>query len=47
MIKVEVNEILELQRIEQKKFENEKSKKKSLTERCLMPQTDAVLDEYY
>jgi U6 snRNA-associated Sm-like protein LSm1 len=47
MIKVEVNEILELQRIEQKKLENEKSKKKSLTERCSMPQSDAVLDEYY
>ncbi len=47
MIKVDVNEILELQRVEQKKMETEKSKKKSLTEHCLMPQTDAVLDEYY
>ena len=47
MIKVDVNEILELQKIEQKKLEAEKLKKKALSERCLLSQTDAVLDEYY
>jgi U6 snRNA-associated Sm-like protein LSm1 len=49
MIKVDVDEILQLQRIEQKKQEEmEKNKKKAFSERCLFPQTDAtLLDEYY
>lgn len=47
MTKVEVNEILELQRVEQEKEKNEKSEKKALLERCAIPNTDAVLDEYY
>jgi U6 snRNA-associated Sm-like protein LSm1 len=48
MTKVDIDEILELQRIEKKKQEEaEKIKKKSLLERCLVPHTDAILDEYY
>ena len=47
MCRVEAEEILELQRIEHKHEETEKNKKKALMERCLISQTDAVLDEYY
>jgi U6 snRNA-associated Sm-like protein LSm1 len=48
MTKVSIDEILELQRIEKKKQdEADKIKKKSLLERCLVPHTDAILDEYY
>ena len=48
MTQVSVAEILELQRVEQKKQEEaEKTKKKALLERCLIPHTDAILDEYY
>jgi U6 snRNA-associated Sm-like protein LSm1 len=48
MVKVDVNEILELQRVEQKKQEElEKNKKKAMLERCLIPQSDSILDEYY
>jgi len=46
MIKVEPNEILELQKTERKKQEElEKNKKKSLNER--LPQSESLLDEYY
>ena len=47
MIKVEVKEILELQRIEQEKEKQEKSNKKALQERCAILTNDPVLDEYY
>jgi len=47
MIKVEVNEILELQRIEQEKEKQEKSDKKALQERCAILTNDPILDEYY
>lgn len=47
MIKVDIKEILELQKEEQKSQENEKNEKKALLERCAIPNTDAVLDEYY
>ena len=47
MVKVDVNEILELQKIERKKQDElEKNKKRSLNERCMMPQSD-VLDDFY
>lgn len=47
MTKVEINEILELQKEEQKAQEDEKIKKKALLEKCQISNTDAVLDEYY
>lgn len=48
MIKVDVDEILELKRIEEiKEQENEKNKKKALMNRCLLPQTDSILDDFY
>jgi U6 snRNA-associated Sm-like protein LSm1 len=48
MIKVSVQEILELQQIEKRKQEEaEKLKKKALMERCLISHSDAILDEYY
>lgn len=47
MTQVSVDEIIELQRAEQKKQEEaEKLKKKALLERCLVPHIDAM-DEYY
>lgn len=47
MIKVDIKEILELQKEEQKSQEKEKNQKKALLERCAIPNTDTVLDEYY
>lgn len=47
MVKVDIKEILELQKEEQKAQENERNQKKALLERCQIPNTDAVLDEYY
>lgn len=47
MVKVDIKEILELQKEEQKAQEDEKNQKKALLERCQIPNTDAVLDEYY
>jgi len=47
MTKVEIKEILELQKEEQKAQENEKNQKKALLEKCQISNTDAVLDEYY
>ncbi len=47
MVKVDIKEILELQKEEQKAQEDQKSQKKALLERCQIPNTDAVLDEYY
>ena len=48
MIKIDYNEILELQQVEQKKLADiEKNKKKALLNRCLMPQSDSILDDYY
>ncbi len=49
MIKVEADEILELQQIEQKKQQEiEKNKKKNATlNSCQIPQSDSILDDYY
>ncbi|CAF0720402.1 unnamed protein product [Brachionus calyciflorus] len=48
MIKVSVDEILELKRNEEiKEQEIEKNKKKAMMNRCLLPQTDSILDDYY
>ncbi|RNA20636.1 U6 snRNA-associated Sm LSm1 [Brachionus plicatilis] len=48
MINVGVDEILELKRNEEiKEQEIEKNKKKAMMNRCLMPQTDSILDDYY
>jgi U6 snRNA-associated Sm-like protein LSm1 len=45
---VSEKEILELQNMEKKKQEeSDKSKKRALIERCLIPNTDTMLDEYY
>jgi U6 snRNA-associated Sm-like protein LSm1 len=45
---VSEKEILELQNLEKKKQEeSDKSKKRALIERCLIPNTDTMLDEYY
>ena len=49
LVKVNESEIVELQRVEQKRLESERNKKKALLERCfsLAAHTDSVLDEYY
>jgi U6 snRNA-associated Sm-like protein LSm1 len=48
MVKIDYNEILELQQSEHKKLADiEKNKKKALLNRCLMPQSDSILDDYY
>ena len=45
---VSEKEILELQNLEKKKQEeSDKSKKRALIERCLVPNTDTMLDDYY
>jgi U6 snRNA-associated Sm-like protein LSm1 len=47
-IKVSVEEILELQKNEQKKQQDlEKNKKKALLNRCFLPQSDSIFDDYY
>lgn len=48
MINVGVDEILELKRNEEiKEQEIEKNKKKAMMSRCILPQTDSILDDYY
>ncbi len=48
MVKIGYEEILELQQVELKKqAEAEKNKKRALLNRCLMPQSDSILDDYY
>jgi U6 snRNA-associated Sm-like protein LSm1 len=48
MIKVDENDILELQKIELKKQQDiEKNKKRALLNSCLLPQSDSILDDYY
>lgn len=48
MVRVGVDEILELQREEEKRQQEiEKNKKKALNERCMLPQSDFILDDYY
>lgn len=49
MVRVSVEEILELQREEEKRQQEvEKNKKRALTERCMLPQSDFMtLDDYY
>lgn len=48
MINVGIDEILELKRNEEiKEQEIEKNKKKAMMNRCLLPQTDSILDDYY
>ena len=48
MVLVSFDEIMELKRAEdEKEREAEKNKKNALLDRCMLPQCDSILDDYY
>jgi U6 snRNA-associated Sm-like protein LSm1 len=48
LVQVPFAEIMELKKaVEEKEKEAEKNKKNALLDRCLIPQCDSILDDYY